>query len=92
MARPAADDVERRHDLGQVRRVAVRHAGHHGAQPHPRGPGGQRTEQGVGVEHGLGGAAQGWQLVEVVHHPHRVEAGVLRCGRHCDDAVEEGAG
>ena len=32
------------------------------------------------------------QLVEVVHHPHRVEAGVLCRGRHVDDAVEEGAG
>ena len=30
-----ADDVERRHDLGQVRRVAVGDAGHHGAEPHP---------------------------------------------------------
>ena len=59
---PAADDVERRHDLGQVGGVAVGDAGDHGAEPHPRGPGRQRAEQGVGVEHGLA-RARPWGAV-----------------------------
>ena len=84
-----ADDVERRHDLGQVGRVAVGDAGDHGAEPHPRRLRRQGTEQGVGVEHRLTRPAHRGQLVEVVHHPDRVVAGLLRRGRHGDHPVEE---
>ena len=77
---PRADDVEGGDDLGQQRRVAVGDPGHHGAQPDAAGARRQATEQRVGLQHGLGGAAQGGELVEVVHHPQRLEA--RRLGGH----------
>ena len=89
---PAADDVERRDDLGQMRRVAIGHAGHHGAQADARGPGRQRAEQRVRIEHRRARAAHRRQLVEVVHHPDRVEPGVLRRRCHRHHAVEEAPG
>ena len=59
-----ADDVERRHDLGQVGRVAVGDAGHHGAQPHARRLRRQRAEQRVGIEHRLARPAHRRELVK----------------------------
>ena len=88
-ARPAGDDVERGDGLGQVRRVAVRDAGDERAEPHPLGAGGERAEQRVGLEHLLLGPAQQRQLVEVVHHEHGVEAGLLGGHRLGGDALEE---
>ena len=88
---PRAEDVERRHDLGQVGRVPVGDAGHHGAQPDARGLGRRRAEEGVGVEHGLTRATHRRQLVEVVHHPDRVVAGLLGRGGQGHHPVEEGA-
>jgi hypothetical protein len=85
----AADDVERRDDLGQVRRVPVRHAGDQGAEPHRRGAGRQRAEQRVGVEHRLGGPAQRRQLEEVVHHPDRVVPRLFGGARLVDDVGKE---
>ena len=72
-------DVEGGDDLGQVGRVSVRHARDHGAEGGPRGPRGDAAEQRVGLEHGLGARSHVGDLIEVVHHPHRVEAGLL-CG------------
>ena len=89
---PRTDDVEGGDDLGQVRRVAVRHPGHHGAEPDPRGQRGRARRAACRSRASAGRAAQGRELVEVVHHPHRVEAGVLGRGRRGDDPVEEGGG
>ena len=53
------------------------------------GAGGQRAEQGVGLEHLLLGPAEHRQLEEVVHHEHGVEAGLLGGDGLGGDALEE---
>ena len=73
------DHVERRHDLGEQRGVAVRDAGDERAELHPLGARGERAEQRVRLEDRFVGAAERGQLPEVVHHPHRLEA--ARLGR-----------
>ena len=82
------DDVERRDDLGEQRRVAVRHAGDERAELHALGARGECAEQGVRLEDRFVGPAERRQLPEVVHHPHRLEAArfggrarARRCGR-----------
>ena len=83
------DDVESCHDLGQVGRVAVGDAGHHRAEAGALGPGGDRSEEGVGLEHRVCARPDARDLVEVVHHPHRVEAGLLGGHRDLGDTLEE---
>ena len=76
----AGQDVERGHLFGQESGIAVGHPGHHGTQTGPRGPGGQATEECVGLEHRFVDAADTRDLEEVVHHPHRIEADRLGRG------------
>ena len=82
-------DVQRGDDLGEQRGVPVRHPGDHGSQGDPGGPSGDPPEQRVGLQHRLGPPAHVGDLVEVVHHPDRIEPRLL--GSHCDlgDALEQ---
>ena len=88
-ARPDEMTSSGGHGLGQVRRVAVRHAGDERAEAQPLGARRQRAEQRVGLEHLLLGLADHRQLVEVVHHEHGVEAGLLGGHGLGGDALEE---
>ena len=90
IARPFDADVEGRDDLGQQRRVPVGDTGDERAQAHPVGHHRQRAEGRVGLEHLELGRAQHRQLPEVVHHPHRVEAGLLGGPRLFHHPVEQG--
>ena len=83
------DDIERRHNLGQVGGVAVGDAGHHGAEAGPRCASGDRSKKRVGLEHRVGAGPDAGDLVEVVHHPHRVEPRFLGGHRYLGDPVEE---
>ena len=49
----------------------------------------KRAERGVGLEHRLIRRAEAGQLVEVVHHEDRVEAGRVGLLRLRDDGGEE---
>ena len=69
--------------------IAVGVAGDQGAQLHTLGGGGQRAESGVGLEHRLVGRAEAGQLIEVIHHEDRVEAGGLGFLSLGDDGGEE---
>lgn len=51
---------------------------HQGAEPDPLGDPGQVRQGGVALQHGrVGGAEHGFELEEVVHHPHRVQPGMI---------------
>jgi hypothetical protein len=83
------DDVQRRDDLGQDTGVAIGHAGDKRAELHPPGPRSQRPEQGVRLQHRLVRPAQGRQLEEVIHDPHRVEPGFFGRRSQADDMPEQ---
>ncbi len=72
------DDVERRHDLREQRRIAIGDAGDERAETDVRRTRGEGPEQGVPLEHRVRRRAHHGDLVEVVHHPDRVESGALR--------------
>ena len=74
---PAGDDVERRHQLRQVREVAVGDAGDQRAEPDPRRHAREVAERRVALEHVLPLAPDLRDLDEVVHQPQRAEARVL---------------
>ncbi len=83
------DDVERRHGLGQHRRMAVGVARDQRTQPDRRRLAGQGGEEAVALEHVRVRVAQVRQLVEVVHHQHRVEAGGVGLTGLRRDGVEQ---
>src|SRR5581483_9156202 len=83
------DDVEGGDDLGQQRRVAVGDAGHHRAERRPRRAGGEGPEQRVGLEHRVLLRPDHPDLVEVVHHPDRVEAVLLGGGGDAGARLEQ---
>ena len=85
----AADDVERRHGLRQVGGVPVGVPGDERRELDAGGRGGQRRQRRVRLEHRLVRGPDAGQLVEVVHHEHRVEPGVLGLTRLRDDSREE---
>ncbi len=88
--RPAGgDDVERRGQLGQQRRVAICHAGHLGTKPHARRLARERVEHGPALEHGRVGRPHALDLVQVIHHRHLAKTGLLRRFGLLDDALEE---
>jgi hypothetical protein len=59
------------------------------SQVDPRRRRAERAQDRVRLEHRLLGTAERRQLVEVVHHPDRVEPGLLRGARELDDAAEQ---
>ena len=85
----AADDVERRDLLRQHRGIAIRHTGDERAERARRRRRGERAEERVPLEHGLGAATERGQLVEVVHHPQRFEAAVFGGAGEVDDVGED---
>ena len=74
----AGDDVDRRRELGQQRRVAVGDAADQQAEVDRRRPRGERGEDRVALHHPVLRRADRRDLVEVVHHRDRAEAGAPR--------------
>jgi hypothetical protein len=56
--------------------------GDHGTEPDATGAGPQETEGGVGLEHRLGQRARRVGLQQVVGHPQRVDAELVRRACH----------
>ena len=83
------DHVEPRHNLREERRVPIRHAGDHRAELDARCARGNPAEQRVRLEHRVGRWPDIADLVVVVHHPERVEAGLFRGQRDLGDALEQ---
>ena len=86
---PAGDHVEGGDGLGEVRGVAVGHAGDEGGEADRLGAGGEGAEERVRLEHLLLRLAHHGQLVEVVHHEDGVEAGLLGGDRLGRDPLEQ---
>ena len=86
---PPRQDVEGGDLLGQDGGVPVGHPGDQGPEAGRRRTGGETTEQRVALEHVGVGWSQQWQLVEVIHHPHAVEAGALAGRRHTGHRLEQ---
>ena len=76
-------------DLGHQRRVAVGHAADQQAEVDRRGPRGERGEHRVALEHVVLRRADRRDLVEVVHHRDRAEAGVLGGRGDLDELLEQ---
>lgn len=72
--------------------MTVRVAGDERAEANPGGDRRQSTEQCVGLEHEVLGITQHRQLVEVVHHEHRVETRGVGLDRLTGHGVEDGGG
>ena len=70
--------VERCHDLRQVGDIAICDARDEGAETDPLGRRGEVAEGRVRVEHRFPVPTDLRDLQHVIHHPDRVEAGVLR--------------
>ncbi len=86
---PAGDDVQGGDLLGEQGGVAVGHAGDHRAEADLARPRGDPAEQRVGLEHRVCPRADVCDLVEVIHHPHRVEARLLGRSGDVGDPLEE---
>ena len=85
----ARDHVERRGDLGVLRRISVGHAAHQQAQPNRPRPRGDAGEHRVALEHPVLRRADPRDLVVVVHQRHGREARPLRRRGHLDEPVED---
>ena len=89
-------DVEGGDGLRQKCRVAIRVAGDECAESDGAGVLGERGEQRVALDHVVARVAEHRQLVEVVHHEHRVEPGSFGgdglCGHHIEQLGRTDAG
>jgi hypothetical protein len=85
----SGDHVQRGHGLGQQRGVTVGVPGDQGRQLDGRGFPRQSPEGCVALQHRVVHCADARQLVEVIHHQDRIEAGCLRLARLGDHDLEQ---
>ena len=89
---PVGNNIERRHDLGEERRVSIRVAGHERTEADGARLARERAEQRVTLKHVRFGITEHRQLIEVIHHHHRVEATAVGGLRLRGNLVEQASG